>query len=269
MPARKNRFKLALSRGQRQTGLWLALASPISTELLGGVGFDWLVIDLEHAPNDLRSAIAQMQALAPYQVEAVIRLPTGEAWIIKQLLDGGCQTLLIPMIESAAQAQQMVEAVRYPPHGCRGVGAALARASGYGAEKDYLKTANDEICLLLQIESRKGLAALDDIAAIDGVDGIFIGPADLAADMGYLGRPVEDAVQTAIRDAFDRIGKAGKKSGVLTSDPDLIAQYLALGVDFIAVGSDVGVLREAASALLSRYAGALSTAGEGTALVPA
>ena len=166
------------------------------------------------------------------------------------------------MIESAAQAQQMVEAVRYPPHGCRGVGAALARASGYGAEADYLKTANDEICLLLQIESRKGLAALDEIAAIDGVDGIFIGPADLAADMGYLGRPKEDAVQTAIHDAFARIKRAGKKSGVLTSDAGLISEYLALGVDFIAIGSDVGVLREAASALLGKYTSAPSASGQ-------
>lgn len=261
MPAPENRFKRALAEGRRQTGLWLALANPISTELLGGIGFDWLVIDLEHAPNDLRSAVAQMQALSSFPVEAVIRPPVGETWILKQLLDAGCQTLLIPMVETAQQAQQMVEAVRYPPHGCRGVGAALARASGYGAETDYLRTANDEICLLLQIESRKGLAALDEIAEIDGVDGIFIGPADLAADMGYLGRPKEDAVQDAIRDAFGRIKRAGKKSGVLTSDPGLISEYLALGVDFIAIGSDVGVLREAASALLGKYAATPASVG--------
>lgn len=257
MPAPKNRFKLALSDGRRQMGLWLALANPVSADLLGSVGFDWLVIDLEHAPNDLRSAVAQMQALSAHAVEAVIRPPIGEVWMLKQLLDAGCQTLLIPMVESAEQAKRLVEAVRYPPHGCRGVGAALARASRYGAEADYLKTANDEICLLLQIESCKGLAAIDEIAAVDGVDGIFIGPADLAADMGYLGRPKEEPVQVAIRDAFTRIHKAQKKSGVLTSDPGLISEYLALDVDFLAIGSDVGVLREAASQLLHKHSEAM------------
>ncbi|CAH1669570.1 HpcH/HpaI aldolase/citrate lyase family protein [Chelatococcus asaccharovorans] len=252
MPAPKNRFKAALHEGRRQTGLWVALANPLSAELLAGVGFDWLLIDLEHAPNDLRSAIAQMQAMSAFPVAPVIRPPMGEAWLIKQLLDAGCQTLLIPMVESVDQAKALVDAVRYPPAGQRGVGAALVRASGFGAEADYLRTADAEICLLVQIETRKGLAALDAIAAIEGIDGLFLGPADLAADMGHLGNPGHEAVRAAVLDAFLRIKRAGKKCGVLTSDQRLIADYAAAGVDFIAIGSDVGLLREAANVALAR-----------------
>lgn len=254
MPAPKNDFKAALAARRRQTGLWLALANPLSAELIARAGFDWLVIDLEHAPNDLRSAVAQMQAIAPFPVEPVVRPPVGEAWILKQLLDAGVRTLLIPMVETAEQVRSLVAAVRYPPVGQRGVGAALARASGFGGIGDYLRTANDEVCLLLQIESRRGLDAIEEIAAVDGVDGIFVGPADLAADLGYLGQPGHEAVRSAVSDAIRRIRAAGKPSGVLTSDPSLIDLYKAAGVDFIAIGSDVGLLRESASSLVRQHA---------------
>ncbi|CAH1649220.1 MULTISPECIES: HpcH/HpaI aldolase/citrate lyase family protein [unclassified Chelatococcus] len=253
MPAPVNPFKAALAAGRRQTGLWLALGNALSAELVARVGYDWLVIDLEHAPNDLRSAVAQMQAIAPYPVEAVIRPPIGEAWMLKQLLDGGARTFLIPMVESVAQARDLVAAVRYPPHGVRGVGAALARASGFGDIGDYLKTANGEICLLMQIESARGVKAIEDIAAIDGVDGLFIGPADLAADLGYLGQPGHEAVREAVCDALRRIKAAGKPAGVLTSDPELLQLYTAARADFVAIGSDVGFLREAASLQLKKY----------------
>ncbi|MBS7701269.1 HpcH/HpaI aldolase/citrate lyase family protein [Chelatococcus sp. YT9] len=253
MPAPANPFKAALVARLRQTGLWLALGNALSAELVARVGYDWLVIDLEHAPNDLRSAVAQMQAIAPYPVEAVIRPPIGETWMLKQLLDGGARTFLIPMVESAAQARDLVAAVRYPPHGVRGVGAALARASGFGDIGDYLKTANDEICLLTQIESARGVAAIEDIAAIEGVDGLFIGPADLAADLGYLGQPGHEAVRVAVCDALRRIKAAGKPAGILTSDPELLKLYTAAGADFVAIGSDVGFLREAASLQLKNY----------------
>lgn len=250
MPAPLNPFKAALADRRRQIGLWLALANPLGAELVARAGYDWLVIDLEHAPNDLRSAIAQMQAMAPYPVEAVIRPPIGEAWVLKQLLDAGGRTLLIPMVETVEQARALVAAVRYPPQGGRGVGAALARASGFGSVSDYLKTANDEVCLLLQIESARGVAAIEEIAAVDGVDGLFVGPADLAADLGYLGQPGHPEVRDAVCDAIRRIAAAGKPGGVLTSDPELIALYVGAGADFVAVGSDVGLLREAAGEAL-------------------
>lgn len=255
MAAPINTFKAALKARRRQLGLWMALANPNSAELLASVGFDWLVIDLEHAPNDLRSAVAQMQAMAASGVEAVVRPPIGETWIIKQLLDAGCQTLLIPMVESAEQAQEMVRAVHYPPRGVRGVGAGLARASQYGGIADYLRTADEQICLLLQVESRKGLQALDEILAVPDVDGIFIGPADLAADMGHLGDPGAPAVQDAVKDALQRIVKAGKHAGILTSDPALLRVASELGADFIAIGSDVGLLRMAAKAALAGFPG--------------
>ncbi len=188
MPAPKNPFKAALREDRFQLGLWVALASPYAAEVVSGSGYDWLLIDGEHGPNDIPLLAAQIHSLAGSGSHPIVRLPIGEAWLIKQILDAGAQTLLIPMVESVEQAQALVRAVRYPPHGIRGVGAALGRASQFSRIGDYLETANDEICLLLQIESRAGLAVIDEVAALDGVDGVFIGPSDLAADMGHLGK---------------------------------------------------------------------------------
>ncbi|MFZ2100533.1 MAG: HpcH/HpaI aldolase/citrate lyase family protein, partial [Oricola sp.] len=185
MPAPKNEFKAALARGERQIGCWVGLADAYAAEIMGTTGFDWLLIDGEHAPNDVRSIMRQLQALEASPSHAVVRLPIGETRIVKQILDVGAQTLLIPMVESGEQAAELVRAAQYPPRGVRGVGAALARASKFSAIPDYLATADSEICLLLQVENRAGMAALDDILAVEGVDGIFIGPSDLAADMGY------------------------------------------------------------------------------------
>ena len=253
MAAPINHFKMALKTKCRQLGLWMALASPNSAELLASAGFDWLVIDLEHAPNDLRSSVTQLQAIAASGVAGVVRPPVGETWIIKQLLDAGCQTLLIPMIESAEQAREMVRAVRYPPFGVRGVGAGLARASRYGGVPDYLRSADEQICLLLQVETENGLQALDEILDVQGVDGVFIGPADLAADMGYLGEPSAPPVLEAIDNALRRITAAGKSAGILTSDPTLMRRSCEIGANFIAIGSDVSLLRLAANAALNRF----------------
>lgn len=253
MAAPRNLFKAALAEGRPQIGLWSALAHPIAAELCGGAGFDWLLLDAEHAPNDLPLLLAGLQAVAATPAHPVIRPPMGEAWLIKQLLDIGAQTLLVPMVESGAQAQGLVRAVRYPPQGIRGVGAALARASAYNRTADYLRTANDEICLLLQIESRAGLAALDEIAGTEGVDGVFIGPADLAADCGRIGEPGAPEIVAMVEAAIPRIRAHGKAAGVLTPDEGLARRYLACGATFVAVGSDVGLLVGATNRLAATF----------------
>lgn len=255
MPAPRTEFKAALARGERQIGCWLGLADPYTAELMGTAGFDWLLIDGEHAPNDLRSIMAQLQVLEASPSHSVVRLPVGETWMIKQVLDIGAQNLLVPMVESAEQAAQLVKAVQYPPKGVRGVGAALARASKFSGIPDYLTTADDEICLLVQVENRAGLAALDGILALDGIDGVFIGPSDLAADMGHIGKPQTDEVQDAIADAVARIKKAGKAAGILATDPETTAKYAGLGVTFLAVGLDVTLLAGAARKLAAQYKG--------------
>ncbi|MTJ05434.1 MAG: HpcH/HpaI aldolase/citrate lyase family protein [Sediminimonas qiaohouensis] len=253
MPAPINPFKAALARAELQLGCWAGFADPYATEVLATAGFDWLVIDGEHAPNDLRSIMAQLQVLEGKQSHAVVRLPIGHDWMIKQVLDAGAQTLLIPMVDSAEQARHLVRAMRYPPAGIRGAGAALARASRFSDIEDYVATADDQMCLLVQVESRKGLEALDDILAVDGVDGVFIGPADLAADMGYgadsSARPVADA----IRDALERIAASSKAAGILALDPDTAGQYRDWGAQFLAVGIDVLMLARTARATVSAW----------------
>lgn len=253
MPAPTNRFKQALKEARPQIGLWQALANPYTVEICAEAGYDWLLLDAEHAPNDVPLLVSQLQAMKGSASNAVIRPPIGETWIVKQLLDIGAQTLLIPMVESKAMAEAMVKAVRYPPHGVRGVGAALARASAFNRTTDYLQTANDEICLLLQVESRAGLAALDDIAGTEGVDGVFIGPADLAADMGFLGKPGAPEVQAAVEKALARIQSHGKATGILIGDLGLAKRYLELGATFVAIGNDVTLLANATTKLLKDF----------------
>lgn len=255
MPAPTNRFKQALRENRPQIGLWLALASPVTAEICGGAGFDWLLLDAEHGPNDLPLLLAQLQALAASPSHPIVRVPEGDARIIKQVLDIGAQTILVPMVESGAHARALVRAMRYPPAGMRGVGAALARASAYDGIPDYLTTANDQVCLLLQVESRAGLAAIDEIASIEGVDGIFVGPADLAADMGHLGNPGAPEVQRAVEAALERIRSHGRAAGILTGDEALARRYLELGATFVAVGHDVGLLGGGAARLAAAFTG--------------
>ncbi|MBP1843731.1 4-hydroxy-2-oxoheptanedioate aldolase [Rhizobium petrolearium] len=253
MPAPKNHFKAALKAGRQQIGLWLNMGEALSAEIAGTAGFDWLVIDGEHGPNDLRSIVAQLQALSASPSEVVVRPPMGETWFIKQLLDIGARTLLVPMVDSASEAEELVRAVRYPPKGVRGVGAAVARASGFNAIPDYAETAADEICLIVQAETMAAIRDLENIAAIDGVDGIFIGPADLSADMGYLGRMEAPEVQEVIDKAIVTIVKAGKAAGILTFSESLNRHYLDLGASFVAVGADVTEFSGALKALAARY----------------
>ena len=253
MPAPENNFKIRLKEGKTQIGLWLGLGDPSVAELCGGVGFDWLLIDGEHGPNGLRDTLSQLRSIAQ-KTQVVVRTRDDNRAEIKQMLDIGAQTLLVPMIESGKQAAEVVRSAKYPPHGVRGVGAALARASDYNGIADYLQTANDKICVLLQVESKAGLEALDDILAQDGVDGVFVGPADLAADLGYLGQPGAPEVQKIVNDTLKRIRAAGKAAGILTSDQSLARGYQQLGVEFLAVGSDVGVLRAGLVALQKNFA---------------
>lgn len=252
MPAPKNTFKSRLKAGEVQIGLWLGLGDASATELAAGIGFDWILVDGEHGPNGLRDVLGQLRGVGD-RCQVIVRTRDDNRAEIKQMLDIGAQTLLVPMIETGAQAAEVGRSAKYPPEGVRGVGAALARASAYNAIPDYLQTANDEICVLVQVESRAGVEALDDILAVPSVDGVFVGPADLAADMGYLGKPGAPEVQAVVLDALTRIRSSGKAAGILTSDQALAQEYRELGVEFLAVGSDVGVLRAGLSALKAKF----------------
>lgn len=253
MPAPINAFKNALSERRLQLGLWLGLGTVATADVCAGAGFDWLLIDGEHAPFDIPTIADQLRAIASSPSQAVVRMPVGETWIAKQLLDIGAQSLLVPMVETAEQAEALVKATRYPPHGVRGVGAALARASNYNRIGDYLTTANDQICLLLQVETTRGLANIEAIAAVEGVDGIFIGPSDLAADMGHLGNPGHADVQEAVVSGLKRIIQTGRAAGILTPDERLAKTYIELGATFVAVGTDVTLLSRATSDLAARF----------------
>ncbi len=248
-----NTFKQRLQTGPAQIGLWLGLADPYCAELAANAGFDWLLIDGEHAPNDLRGLLGQLQSVAPYPSQAVIRPVIGDTALIKQILDIGAQTLLVPMVESADQARELVRAIHYPPSGIRGVGSALARASRWNTIPGYLDKADEQMCLLVQIENLQGLANLDAILAVDGVDGVFIGPADLSAAMGYRGNPGHPDVQAAIEDAIVRIGKAGKAAGILSADQNLARRYIELGARFVAVGVDTTVLMRGLQTLAGAF----------------
>ena len=261
----RNPFKQALAERRAQVGLWLSMADPYLAEVSATAGFDWMLIDGEHAPNDLRSTLAQLQAVAPYPGHPVVRTVDGNPAAIKQLLDIGVQTLLVPMVDTPEQAAALAAATRYPPEGTRGVGAAAARAARWGARRDYLELANDETCLLLQAESAAALANLERICAVDGVHGVFIGPADLAASMGHRGRPQHPEVQQAIEQAIRTIVASGKAAGTLTGDPALARRYLELGASFVAVGLDVTLLAQGTRRLAAEFGfdtvGAMSGAG--------
>lgn len=253
MPAPRNKLKAALKAGQLQTGLWLSLANSYSAELLGDAGFSWLLIDGEHSPNDLQTIMQQLQVLRFSESSVLVRPPIGEPWLIKQLLDAGAQSLLIPMVDNREQAEMLAKSVRYPPRGIRGVGAGSARASHFGYIADYTATADEEILLILQVESLKAVEAIDDIASVDGVDCVFIGPSDLSADMGFLGNPYAPEVQAVIENAIKRILKHGKAVGVYMANPDYAKRYIELGATFIAIGSDAALLSQAAKQVQALY----------------
>jgi 4-hydroxy-2-oxoheptanedioate aldolase len=251
-----NTFKQALRERRPQIGLWMGLASDYTAEICALAGFDWLVIDGEHAPNDLGRILAQLKTLAAYPgSHAVARVPVGDTALIKQYLDLGAQTLLVPMVDTAEQAAQLVQAMRYPQDdGQGGVrGMAGARASRWGHYADYFQHANREVCLLVQVESLAALKNLDAIANTPGVDGVFIGPADLSASMGHVGNPGHPEVQAAIEGAIARILKAGKAPGILSADRALAERYLTLGAVFVAVGLDTQILVRHTSELAAHF----------------
>jgi 4-hydroxy-2-oxoheptanedioate aldolase len=248
-----NAFKRALRNGKPQIGLWLGMADPSVAELLATTGFDWLLIDAEHSPNDPRSVLPQLQAVAPYPVHPIVRPVHGAVEVIKQYLDLGAQTLLLPMIETAEQAALMVAATRYPTRGIRGVASTTTRSSRWNQIEDYWRRSDEEMCVLVQAESVKSLRNLQAIAAVEGVDGVFFGPADLAASMGLIGRSADPSVRTAIAEGIATVKSAGKAAGTLAVDPQLAREYLAMGALFVAVGVDTALLMRAASELAASF----------------
>ena len=249
-----NPFKNAILRREPQIGLWLGLANAYCAEICAGAGFDWLLIDGEHAPNGLADILAQLQAIAAYPAShAIARVPVGDTALIKQYLDIGAQTLLVPMVDTPEQAQQLVRATRYAPEGVRGMGSALARSSRWQAYPQYVHEANQQICLLVQAETVEAMAHLDAIAATPGVDGVFIGPADLSASMGHRGNPAHPEMQALMEDATRRIVAAGKAAGNLSPDRASAQRYLDWGATFVAVGLDTNVLARETSALASHF----------------
>ncbi len=247
-----NQFKRGMKAGKAQIGLWSSLSSHYSVEVIAGSGFDWLLLDTEHSPNDLENVVTQLQAASAYPTTAIVRPAWNDMVLIKRFLDAGVQTLLIPYVQTAEEAAAAVSYMRYPLRGVRGV-AGTTRATRFGRVKDYFKHVEEELCLLVQVETQQGLDNLDAIAATDGVDGVFIGPADLSAGLGHLGNIGHPDVQKAIEDAILRIRKAGKAAGILTpSEPDA-RRYLELGCLFVAVGADVGLLARESEKLCARF----------------
>lgn len=257
-----NTFKHALAHRSRQLGLWLASADALVAEMLAGTGYDWLLIDGEHGPNDLRSTLAQLQGIASGSASLpagilpphpVVRLPDGDPVLVKQVMELGVQTLLIPMIDTPQQALAMAQAMRYPPEGHRGMGSGLARSSRWTRYPNYVNEANEQACLLVQVETVEGMKNLDAIAATPGVDGVFIGPADLSTSMGLRGQANHPEVVDTIRQGLQRIRLAGKASGILSTQEQQARHWLAEGVDFVAVGVDMMLLSHAANDLRKRF----------------
>ena len=250
VPAPKNRFKARLRAGEVQLGLWMSLGSPVAAEALSLVGYDWLLFDTEHAPVDPPQLLPLLQAAAAGASAPVVRPAWNDPVLIKRVLDVGAQTLLLPFIGAGAEAAAGVRASRYPPAGMRGV-AGATRASRFGLASDYFATAADETCVLVQVETAEALDRLDEIAEVPGVDGVFIGPSDLAAAMGYLGHPDASPVQDAIRGALDRLTAAGMPAGILAVTEEQGRRYVDMGFAFVAIGVDVPLLLRAAEARLA------------------
>ncbi len=247
-----NRFRQDLVAGKPLIGCWCSLGSPITTEVMGVAGFDWLLLDGEHAPNDVLSFIPQLMALKDSASAPVVRPQWNDMVMIKRLLDAGLYNFLIPFVESADDARRAVAATRYPPQGVRGVSVSH-RSNRYGTVPEYFQTINDNISVIVQIESRKAVAAIDEICAVDGVDCVFIGPSDLAAGYGYLGNPLHPEVQEAMQKIIASAKAHGKPAGILAPVEADARRYLEMGLTFVAVGSDLGVFRNASQALRDKY----------------
>lgn len=249
-----NTFKAALKRGELQIGLWSSLCSPIVSEIISQSGFDWILVDTEHSPNEPPDVLAQLQALKGGTATPIVRPAWNDAVLLKRLLDIGVQAVLVPFVQNAEEARKAVAACRYPPNGIRGI-TTSGRGSHYGRVPDYLKRADGEICVLVQVETGEALARIEEIASVDSVDGVFIGPADLSASLGHIGNPGHPEVQAAIQDAVKRLTAIGKPAGILTpSEPDA-RRYIEWGYRFVAVGSDLGLMAKHADALAKAFAG--------------
>ena len=248
----KNLFKQALRAGKPQIGLWSSLSSNYTVEVVAGAGFDWILLDSEHSPNDLESLLTQLQAAAPYPTTPIVRVPWNDMVTIKRVLDIGAQSLLVPYVSSADEAKAAVSFTRYPPAGVRGV-AGTTRATRFGRVKDYAKRASEELCLLVQVETQAAVDNIEAICAVEGVDGVFIGPADLHASLGYTGEVANPKVKPLIDEAIRRIRKAGKAPGILTPNEADARHWLECGALFVAVGADVGILARGAEALAAKF----------------
>ncbi|MET2011973.1 HpcH/HpaI aldolase/citrate lyase family protein [Microbacterium chocolatum] len=247
-------FRETLAAASRPlAGIWVCSGSPLVAEICAGAGLDWTLIDTEHSPHSLDSVLAQLQAVAAYPITPVVRVPVGDVVTIKQVLDLGAQNILVPMISSVTDAERAVSAVRYPPRGVRGVGSALARSARWNRVDGYLDDADGHVSLVVQIETREGVEAAAEIAAVDGVDGVFVGPSDLAASMGLLGQQTHPDVRTAVLRTFDAVRAAGKPVGVNAFDPDVADGYLSAGATFVLVGADVTLLARGSEALAARF----------------
>ena len=248
----RNAFKHALAAGKLQIGLWSSLASNIAAEIIADSGFDWILLDSEHSPNEIPDLVTQLQAMQAGSATPIIRPAWNDAVLAKRALDIGAQSLLFPYVQNAEEAKRAVASTRYPPQGIRGVSVA-ARASRYGRTPGYLSKANAEICVLVQVETRAALDNLEAIAKVEGIDGVFIGPSDLAASLGHLGNPQHPEAQAAMKDAVTRLKKLGKPAGILTGNEEEARRYIDWGYLFVAVGADVGLLAKNADALAKKF----------------
>lgn len=248
----RNAFKAALARGELQIGLWSSLCSPIVAEIIGHSGFDWILVDTEHSPNEPPAVLAQLQAMQAGTATPIVRPAWNDPVLLKRLLDIGTQAVLVPFVQNAEEAAKAVAACRYPPAGIRGI-TVSGRGSRYGRVPDYLKRADAEICVLVQVETGEALAQLESIASVDGVDGVFIGPADLSASLGHIGDPGHPEVQDAIKGAVERLAAVGKPAGILTPSEADARRYIEWGYRFVAVGSDLGLLTRHADALAKTF----------------
>jgi 4-hydroxy-2-oxoheptanedioate aldolase len=250
----RNAFKHAIAEGRLQIGLWSSLCSNIATEVIAGSGFDWILLDTEHSPNEVPDLLSQLQACMRGTSSPIVRPAWNDTVLLKRILDIGAQSVLVPYVQNPEEAERAVQAVRYPPAGVRGV-AVASRASNFGRTPDYLRKANSEICLLVQVETRPSLAQLEAIAKVDGVDGVFIGPSDLAASLGHLGNPQHPDVQKALEDAVRRLKAVGKPAGILTPNEEEARRYIGWGYTFVAVGADLGLLTRNSDALAKKFKG--------------
>lgn len=247
-----NNFKRAIKAGKSQIGLWSSLANNITAEVLAGAGFDWLLIDAEHAPNDLRTVLGQLQAMMEHDTHPIVRVPFNDKIEIKRYLDAGVQSFLIPMVDTAEEARAAVSYTRFPPDGIRGF-AGVSRSSRFGRVANYHARAHEEICILVQVESATALDNLEEIAKVPGIDGVFIGPGDLSAALGHLGDQRNEKIVELIERSIHRIIVAGNRPGILTTDEALAWRYIAAGCVFTAVGLDTGILARGAEALAKTF----------------